>query len=204
MAALVAHRREAGLDALVLFSEVGPTLYERAGFHVLPMAARRWTSAASGGAEAQPLGEGDLSDAFDWRNRCRAERIDLRLSPEIFHWHLTRAKFYASHLPRDLNATVGARGGGVQALWVPDFKSNVLRLLDLTGAPGASLDPVIASARAAAASMGLDQVELWDDPVSQQLTGGEPLGRDDEIPMGMAFTPRGALFLGPLSRACWA
>ncbi len=30
------------------------------------------------------------------------------------------------------------------------------------------------------------------------------LGRDDEIPMGVAFTPRGALFLGPMSRACWA
>jgi N-acetylglutamate synthase-like GNAT family acetyltransferase len=203
MQALVAHRREAGLDGLVLFSEVGETLYARAGFRTLPSPSRSWPARTSD-TTARRLLVTERQEAFDWRNAQRAERIDLKLLDQLFDWHLERSLFYAQHLPRLMTEHIGARAGDVQALWVPDFKSNVLRVLDVTGPAGASLEPVMQVAADEAARLGLTQVDLWDDAVSATLVGGTSAPRDNDLPMGIAFTPRGELFLGPLSRACWA
>src|SRR4051812_26925324 len=50
MKALVAHRKAAGIDALLLFSEVGERLYAHAGFHALPMPTRRWAATPAANA----------------------------------------------------------------------------------------------------------------------------------------------------------
>jgi hypothetical protein len=123
---------------------------------------------------------------------------------QIYCWHRERALFYARTQSRPMPLSIGARLGESQALWVPDFKSNVLRVIDATGRPDDSLDPLLNALAREAAELGFRHVELWDDAVSLRLTGGEPLPRTDDVPMGQAFTPRGALFMGPLSRACWA
>lgn len=204
MQALVAHRRIAGIDGMLLFSEVGAKLYARAGFKTLPSPSRTWEAAANGEAATHRLLISERTQALEWRNQARAERIDLRLMEQVFDWHLERSLFYAQAMPRRMTGFVGTRVGDVQALWVPDYKGNVLRVLDVTGPAGASLEPVMAAAADEAASLHLDRVELWDDAVSVLLPGGAPDERDDDIPMGIAFTPRGELFLGPLSRACWA
>jgi GNAT superfamily N-acetyltransferase len=205
IAALVKNRREAGLDGMILFSEVGATIYERLGFALLPSPTRRWPAGAGGPrGNATLLGAGDLASALAFRNEARATQVDLRIMEHVFGWHAARSAFYGATLPRTLSDAIGARAGQVQVLWVPDFKCNVLRIMDATGPAGASLEEVIAPARVQARIMELDSVELWDDPVSARLPGGETLTRTDDLPMGLAFTPRGSLFLGPLSRSCWA
>jgi GNAT superfamily N-acetyltransferase len=204
ISALVAHRREAGLDGLILFSEVGVDLYGREGFRLLPSPTRVWGLSTETAPPVRVIRDEELAEALDWRNRVREGRVDLRLLESIVDWHLTRAQFYAETLERPLSSIVGARFGDVQALWVPDYKSNALRVIDATGPAGASLDQVMAVAGREAAVLGFDRTELWDDAVSVNLTGGTELAREDDLPMGIAFTPRGELFMGPVSRACWA
>ena len=205
MEALVQSRREAGIDALLLFSEVGTEIYARAGFKPLPAPVRSWGNAS--GESVRPvewLTRDDLGSALESREAVRDGRVDVRLTESVIDWHLERAAFYRQTLGLPGTDRIGARCGGVQAIWVPDFKNNVLRVLDATGPADVSLEPVIEAACRESAALGLDGVELWDDPVSARLQGGAVRLRDDDIPMGQAFSPIGELFLGAVSRACWA
>jgi hypothetical protein len=200
--ALVAHRREAGIDGLVLFSEVGTEIYARAGFRVLPAPTRR--IAASPGA--MPLGSAERS--FDsirvLRAGLREGDLHLRVDRALFDWHHARSGFYARMLGLEPIDSVGATVDGVTGLWAADVKGGVLRLLDVSGERGASMDGLLELAARVAHRHGLSAVELWDDAHSLTLGGPPPFQRDDDLPMGVAFTPRGELALGPLSRAFWA
>lgn len=201
--AVVANRREAGLDALVLFSEVGTGLYEKAGFKPLPAPTRRWFAAPSGHPAVSPLGRDELETLLDQRARLRTG-IDLNVFEPLVHWHLARADFYADALDRPAAGCLGATDGHVTALWCPDHKNRKLRVLEVSGPEGMTLEFVMRTASAEAQRLGLDSVELWDDAHSSRLVGGASFERPDDLPMGQSFTPRGELFLGPLSRLCWA
>jgi GNAT superfamily N-acetyltransferase len=202
--ALIEARREAGVDGLVLFSEVGTDLYARSGFKLLPAPVRTWTEPPAHDAASVWLSPDDLTTALQERSRIRSHLLDLRLTEPLVDWHLTRARFYARTLGVPMAPHLGARAGGVQLFWSPDFKCNVLRILDATGPAGASIEPAIAAAVNESRALGLGGVELWDDACSSQLVGGERRLRADDVPMGLSFTPRGELFMGPLSRTCWA
>lgn len=203
--ALARQRAEAGIDGLVLFSEVGTRIYERLGFRALPAPTRTWASDAP---ELRPTAETvareDLPALLAERHRLRAQRIDVRLTDAIFDWHFARARFYADVLGRPSPASVGARTQDALFVWAPDFKGDALRILDASGTPGASVAPLVEAARAEARRLGLAFVELWDDAHSAFLGGPGADERDEDLPMGRSFTPRGELFLGPLSRAMWA
>jgi len=201
--ALATHRREAGLDALVLFSEVGDGLYARAGFSKLPAPTRRWhvhpVTVMPGVATVDV--PGPLLEA---RARWRGEELDLRVDAPLVDWHEARARFYAAALGRPAPGPLGALSDDACLLWCADFKTGVLRLLEASGRPGALLQPLVDAAMAEAARLGLAHLELWDDAHSLRLEGGTGFERDDDLPMGLAFTPRGGLALGPLSRLWWA
>lgn len=201
--ALVAHRREAGLDGLVLFSEVGAGLYERMGFKVLPAPTRRWFGAPAGHTSVELLGRDSLQTLLEQRARLRTG-IELKVFEPLVHWHLARADFYAEALERPVLDSLGATDGHVTALWCPDHKNRKLRVLEVSGPEGMTLEFVMRSASAEAQRLDLDSVELWDDAHSSRLVGGTAFERPDDLPMGLSFTPRGELFLGPLSRLCWA
>lgn len=201
--AMLAARLQAGIDALVLFSEVGSGLYERSGFRVLPSPTRSFPARTTP-SSARPIEREALSGLLERRERWRGGEMNLLLTEDRVDWHLARADFYARALGRAVPAVIGAVTDEVIALWSADFKNDVLRVLEISGAPGVDLDPVIAVAQNEAARLGLSRVEQWDDAHSLRLRGGTIEQRNDDVPMGVAFTPRGELFLGPLSRACWA
>lgn len=201
--ALVTHRREAGTDALILFTEVGASLYERSGFKRLP-APTRLVPAGPGGVDAAPLPRSGLPAALAHRARLRGDGLELRLSEELVAWHLERAQIYAEAQGRPAAETIGARRGDAQLLWTADFKNGLLRILDASGPAGTNLEPLLEAAAAEARALKLSAVELWDDAHSLALPGGTRFSREDDLPMGLSLTPRGELFLGPLSRAAWA
>lgn len=204
--ALVAQRREAGIDALILFSEVGTDLYERLRFKKLPAPTRTWAAQESS-IDPEPFvvrRPEELGLLLAHRNRLRSDDVDVRATIDLVDWHVARSRFYARTLERPEAASLGARDGDVVALWCPDHKNGVLRILDASGPAGAGLERLAAIAQHEAARLGLSRVELWDDAHSARLTGGTSHERDDDLPMGQPFTPRGELFLGPLARLCWA
>lgn len=204
MEALIENRREAGIDALILFSEVGAKLYEHAGFKRLPAPTRLADARPMRSGGPKPLARDRLPELLALRNRFRDGRIDLLLNEAIVDWHLERARFYAGLLGTPALEHVGAHTDDAVVIWCPDYKNERLRLLEASGNPGAQLEPLLDAAAAQAHRMGLRAVELWDDAHSRPLGGLVSGERDDDLPMGLSFTPRGELFLGPLSRATWA
>ena len=202
---LVENRREAGIDALLLFSEVGESIYERAGFQRLPgpmrhAVARPYTVPSS----VRRLTIDDLPALRDRRERWREGRIDVVLSDALLEWHRARSAFYAQALGRDDSPVIGVASDDAAVLWAVDHKAGLLRLLEASGAPGSALEPLLLAAADEAATLGLTGAELWDDDHSLTLKGGAAHEREDDLAMGLAFTPRGELFLGPLSRLSWA
>jgi GNAT superfamily N-acetyltransferase len=202
--ALVAQRREAGIDALVLFTEVGVTLYNRSGFRLLGAPTRTLAARKTAGCGAEPVALAGLPALLEQRARLRTGLLELRLGEELFDWHFERARIYAEALGRPRPESVGARHGDALVLWAPDFKNDRLRILEASGPAGTELGPLLEAAAAEAFRLGLSAAELWDDTHSAQLPGGATYPREDDLPMGLSFTPRGELFLGPLSRATWA
>ncbi|MFM2152395.1 MAG: hypothetical protein RL199_830 [Pseudomonadota bacterium] len=197
------NRREAGLDGLVLFSEVGAGLYARAGFRLLPAPTRRWPARPSTRSSRITITE-DVGPLIAARAHWRADPLDLRVDAALVEWHLGRTKFYREVLDLPVSGGVGALTDDACVLWAADVKAGVLRLLDASGRPGADLSPLVEAAADEAARHGLTHVELWDDTHSLALEGGTPFERDDDLPMGLAFTPRGELMMGALPRLAWA
>jgi len=202
---LVENRREAGIDALLLFSEVGESIYERAGFRRLPGPMRHVVARPCAvPSSVRRLTPDALPSVCDQRAHWREGRIDVALSDALLGWHRARSAFYAQALGRDDSAVIGVASDEAALLWAVDHKAGLLRLLEASGAPGGALEPLLLAAGDEAATLGLSGAELWDDDHSLTLTGGAAHEREDDLAMGLAFTPRGALFLGPLSRLSWA
>lgn len=202
--ALVTHRRECGLDGLVLFSEVGAKLYERCGFRRRPAPTRRVPASADTRTTATPIGRGRLGELIDRRNALREGGVELLLNEALVEWHLERARVYAEAFNRPPPDAVGAVDGDAVALWAPDHKNDVLRILEISGPDGANVDGLFAAAAAEAARQGLTTVEHWDDAHSARLDGPACCERTDDLPMAVPFTPRGELATGALSRLHWA
>ncbi len=163
--------------AVVLYSDVGTAIYERAGFVVAAEGQDRAWSAEPGDLAADLLTEPiDLARPDDpfvvWPN---AAQID---------WHRERERAYASLLDRTPIPTSGARAGDGVLLWMTGFRADRLLIL---GWNGRQLAPLIQTARSVAASAGLDKVVMWDQPGA---SGGWLEGRVGGVPMLHAIDTR--------------
>ncbi len=206
------HERLRAEGALLtyLISEIGPSLYERLGYRGRPLRLRRLAASEPGRPDIEPgdprvrlLEERDLLAVLEsryGRSEGQAKRLPLSipLSPQQIGWHLQRGRIYAELLGRPVADAVGARAGDAFALWAPEYRHGVLRVLTLY--PGARLflaglidDPrspeaaavrdVLHAARDEAARLGLSTVEMWENTVNPGwLRGGLPVPAED-LPM---------------------
>ncbi|AKU91720.1 GNAT family N-acetyltransferase [Vulgatibacter incomptus] len=176
-------------QSAILFSEVGASLYRRAGFRERPWRERLF--AAEKGELPNGvalLGEAELAQALD----------ALPLPDEPFvvwptalqlDWHLERERAYARLMDRQRPKAVGATCGDATLLWAGDLKNGRLSVL-----VGCSPDPddskrLIRAAAAVAWNAGLNAVHVWEMP-SIHLAGGEGFALDaDDLPMVRPFTP---------------
>lgn len=202
--------KQLGAGCAYLFSEVGPTLYEKLGYVARPLFLRRF--AAVDPSREQPhnpapwrfVQAGEvaalLAERYAHKNGGHSP-LWLQASPAQLDWHLHRGAFYAEVLKRRPVHSVGARAGEAFALWTPDWKGDprgLLRILMLyPGArllqAGARLEPrsteaadfrnVLHAARAAALEMGLAAVELWENPVSAAFLRGGAREVAGDVPM---------------------
>lgn len=194
-------------DALgtLLFSEVGPRLYERQGYRRIE-------------TQVRILPAGDAAPRVEWVQEDELPRAlammprppDLSVWPTApqLDWHLERQRFYAEALRRQVpsgvgphgETWVGAKAGGGAALWAADFRNE--RLVVLVGsAPNAEVgDRLLAAAAHAAAAAGLREVHVWESPGLPATVGDlRPL---DDLPMFRPFAP-GLPCPAVIPRALW-
>lgn len=165
--------------AVVLFSEVGPTIYERAGFVgqagvdlVFPArtetstSAVRWTTAM----EAPP-------------HRGDPHAVTLVLSAQQCDWHVERERFYAAALHRPAPTAHVARLNASSLAVAASFQRNELHVLWAEFHDDADGLALLEACAAMAQRCGLPAVRVWETQPMPTPTGATRVERNDELPM---------------------
>jgi GNAT superfamily N-acetyltransferase len=201
-----------------LWSEIGPTLYQRLGYVARPLSLRRYAAAPKEESHGTVppwrllrLPElGPVLAARPLAGRGLAFSIELDLSQ--IDWCLRRAAFYARSLGRPISPFVAAQAGDALSVFCPDYVDNLMRVLTLypgahlstagavfepRSAEGENLRNVLHAARAVAGQLGLSAIELWQNPLNTgYLRGGAQSPEVKELPMVLLF-PQAAAARGP-------
>lgn len=196
-----------------LWSEIGPTLYQRLGYVARPLSLRRYAAAPkeeSHGAAPpwQLLTLAELGTALAVRqlgNRGLPFRIDVGHSQ--IDWYIRRAAFYSACQGRPISRYVAAQAGDALAVFCPDLVGNVLRILTLypgsrlatagsvfepRSAEGENLRNALHAARTVAGELGLPAIELWQNPLNAAyLRGGTQMPEADDLPMVLILPSAG-------------
>jgi predicted N-acetyltransferase YhbS len=203
MRRLVSHLRGQGAQASILFSEVGASLYERAGYVAKPAITRAWPAARSDLA-AQPLGDRDLAALLDAADR-RSFDFRVRISREQLDWHFARADYYRRVLGRKEARAKAVKAGSSWAILYPDHRNGRIALLDFEPGSADETFAVIAAAADEAAWIGLAEVTVIENPNNAAaLVGGVRRTCDDGVPMILALAAGlGSEAWCDYVRGCW-
>lgn len=199
-----------GAQAAHLFSEVGTSLYEAAGFQARPIQARRWAAVVAPVAEvALPFGRGVAAEVLRDRLAAGADaraRYRIVLDSGQLDWHWVRARAYHRFLAPERvspDALVGAIAGGGWVTWFADYRLGKLLVLAVGPGSAAESSALVEATRRAAAALGFAEAEHWESPATA-LIAGEVRPLDEEIPMLRPFartlSPTDWLEYG---RGCW-
>jgi hypothetical protein len=168
---------DSGAHAVVLYSDVGASMYERAGFVTAASARDRIWPAERGEPRAEILDEPiDLAPPSD--------PFVVWPTPEQLDWHRERERAYAALLGRAPFASFGARDGDGVIFWTPGFRNDRLLVLNWNGRNLASL---VRTAQNVAAKAGFARVVMWDRPGAE---GGTIEAREGSLPMIAPIDPR--------------
>jgi GNAT superfamily N-acetyltransferase len=211
MQALVSRWRdsEPRAHAAILFSDVGPALYERAGFRAVPAQDRVFLPEPGDPAEGV--------DALFNEAGVPAELARTPLPPARFgvwpsaaqlDWHLERERLYAELLGGRRPLAAGARVDEGRVFWAGDLKVGHLEVLLLSARTRAQGTLLLRAARRVAHAAGLSEVVLWEVPVPFTWPpgpdGGTPQRRSGELPMLAPLTaPVDAGAWTVVPRALW-
>lgn len=177
-------RRRPNAQAAILFSDVGPDLYGRAGFIARPAEDRIFPPAAGDpAAEVDALVTDDaLSTVFPLQG---VGRFRVQASPAQLDWHLERERIYAELLGRCRPSACGARADRGLALWTANFKEDELVLLVFQASSPVEADALMCAARRTASAAQLSHVRLWEPtlPFAWPMGEGKRQPRDGSLPM---------------------
>jgi hypothetical protein len=182
-----------GAQAITLYSEVGPALYERCGYEARP--AFEWRiPAARDPAQRVARVDGDAAVAAVLEARPPRGRFAILPSFEHIEWHRARERIYADALGRPIvqHGVLACDGG--YALIAGDLKNESLLVLAWWADNAATAARLGAAAADEAACAGLARVIAWatppaaedaDEPFAAALPwlGGECVPRDSSLPM---------------------
>lgn len=209
-----------GLQAWVLFSEIGEELYRRVGFEAVPSFNRLYEArplpadrGASAGADAEILSRAEaLRDWAEQGRRLAGEAPGgaFRILPgeEQIAWHLEREVTYAELLGERAGATSGARLGRSRLLWATQHKARLLQAIHFSAESDEAARALIAIGQAEAHRRGLGKLLVWES----ELAGPWP---EDPKPLERAHREEAVVMIrpvaaglraedfSPVSRSCW-
>ena len=157
-------------DAVILFSEVGERIYERAGFQGVD--SHEWVFDLDETPNNPPFFETSLkveplSSHADLRARSSGLHVDESLfwiapSDQHLMWHALRERIYAECLGRSQSTVIGARCADSFLIWSVDHKANALRVLDSSCTDGATQRALLIHAMDQARRAQVQGIRLWD------------------------------------------
>lgn len=196
-------------QAFILFSEVGPALYERLGFKALPSFARVFSAAKLRAMHPsmQLLSEDQLLALWPSLGAPRSA-FAVWPSGEQIDWHLERERIYSSLLGQERPKYHGAILGQSLIAWTLNYKAQALEVLFMRSKTTLEGQALLSNACACAHDRGLGKVLAWE---SEEFTGWERLGifgerveRTSSLamirPVKPGLSPESWAFV---SRSCW-
>ncbi|NTX15739.1 N-acetyltransferase [Myxococcus sp. CA056] len=180
--------------AALLFSDVGPALYRRSGYHEAP--AWDWQLSAVGGLSTHAvdalLCDGDVPGVV-----ARTQRPDVPFllwpSAAQMDWHLERERIYSELLHRPRPEACGATVGNSSALWAMMARYGELVVLLLDAESVEDAVALLEAARGVAHRAGLARVVIWEEPATLPWVARAPgalrVARDGSLPMMRPLRP---------------
>ena len=166
-------------QAFTLYSDVGESLYARAGFAPRPAWDLVLPAGSSTGTGVQ---RGDDATAL---LGARAWNGSYALLPDALQldWHRERERIYAEKLalPTLEHAVLTCAGG--HALLAADLKHGRLYVLDLVATSEDSLHRLVDASRDEASRVALHEVVLWETPALAGRIDAHRTPRDGALPM---------------------
>ncbi|HEX2574658.1 MAG TPA: N-acetyltransferase [Polyangia bacterium] len=187
-------RIEPRLQAATLYSDVGPRIYERAGYRATSGLDLVFQPAAGDPAAAVDR----LIRAQDlWTEHARVPQPDAEFlifpSANECDWHLERERIYAQFLGRPALPTAGARAGDGTIFWMANHRDGKLKVLLLSAARGEEARALMTAAQRIAHQVGLSAVQLWEHPrplgFEHVFTDAVRQPREGALPMLCPFVP---------------
>lgn len=149
--------------SLVLFSEVGESIYGSIGF--IPQVSEEWVLPASD----QVM----IDNEIHWLDRSSFEIHSDRflnwpvsefvLWPNLdqIFWHLKRQDLYAAFLKKPIPKYLGAIYRNSSILWVADYKQDILRALLVRGENQSENEVALKIGSKYSKSLGLSELRSW-------------------------------------------
>lgn len=180
--------------ALTLYSDIGFSTYERAGFGAVP--SFDWVLAPRADA-ATGVTRSDSPLVVERLLAAHAPRGRFALLPDAAQvdWHRTRERIYAELLDVPTLAHGSLQCDEGHALIAGDLKLERLVVLRLRASRSATAEKLLRACCDEAARAGLREVVLWAAPyggdevvaVAAQALGGQRLPRSGSVPMVKAL-----------------
>lgn len=176
-----------GAQASILFSEVGPRIYERLGYVARPEWDEDWLFPPStAGVPAGVIPPEALAGALDRVPRPADPFVVFPTADQV-DWHRERERLYARALHRPRAMGCGARAGGSTMLWTANLRYEELFVLWLHAQKVDEADALIESARRVAAGASLQGVRIWKCAMPQgwsvERSGGKAVPRPATLAM---------------------
>lgn len=201
--------RQPHAHAALLFSDVGPRLYARAGYLELP--AWDWHLSPTPGEPGEhvhllPPGA-DIGQALE-RLRRPDSPFFFWPTPAQLDWHLERGRIYVEKLGCALPSSLGATAGASTILWGLVGRDAALTVLMLDARSQDEAHALLGAARREAHRSGLSRVVLWEEPTHApflpNVEGATRVARDGSLPMVRPLRPDLPLApLLPVPRGLW-
>ena len=202
--ALVARLSTPDALAVVLFSEVGPTIYERAGFVGQPGVDLVFP------ARAEPRREDSAASAVRWTTTIEApphrrdpHAVTLVLSAQQCDWHVERERFYAAALHRPALPAHVARLNASSLAVAASFQRNELHVVWTEFHDDADGLVLLEACAEMAQRCGLPAVRVWETQPMPTPTGATRVERNDELPMLRPLDGGAARWVN-VSQGLWA
>jgi GNAT superfamily N-acetyltransferase len=167
---------EPGAIAVVLFSEVGASLYRRAGFTLIDTHDVIFDAQAGDVSNVQSVES--VSGFF-----APGHGVRLELSQAQAEWHLERERFYAKALHRAPPPAHRGRLGESELCVVASFQTNELHVLWYRFNAPDDVEPLVRWAASEAKRGGFARVRFWETAPFQLPSGALRIPRLDELAM---------------------
>ena len=178
-------------QALILFSEVGASIYEKLGYkkcenleYYLDLLPK--TSAGTGKIKNSEARFFTHTDASHLWTQAQAEvsqlggNFQVLTSQSQLDWYLARERFYHAALRTRLPSEAGVRIGESLLFWVNDLRTKSLKILSGFSNSASETQTLMSCAQEIASTRNLDSLRVWS---TEPLVGlSEALPWDRKIP----------------------